>query len=456
MTFEVRFLGGAGTVTGSRFLVQVAGLTLLIDCGLFQGLKSLRLQNWQPLEFPAHSIDAVLLTHGHMDHCGYLPCLIRQGFHGPVYCSAPSREVAAIILRDSGKIQEEEAAQANIQGYSRHHPAAPLYTVREAERALNKLEAIEAGQWLSLFPEHDLRVRWRYNSHILGACAIELEFKHQRLVVSGDIGRDDDLLLYPPCKPERADWILMESTYGDRQHPHEDVATRLENLAHQVLTRGGSLLLPGFAIERTQTLLWLLLQLKQTGRLPDVPLLLDSPMGMAMLEVFEHFTDWHRLSRTQCQALTAQVHVIEHAQESQKWARRQEPKIVLAGSGMLSGGRILNYLVYELAQPLSAVVLTGFQAEGTRGRDLREGIPHLKIQGNFYPVRAQIEQLEGLSAHADQQGLIDWLSALESPPRELILVHGEPAAAAALQARLMAEKGWSVQIAQAGEQRKLS
>lgn len=453
---ELQFLGGAGTVTGSRFLVRSLGHTLLLDCGLFQGRKSLRMQNWEDLHFPAREIEAVLLTHGHIDHSGYLPCLIRQGFRGPVYCSAPSQEVASIILRDSGKIQQEEADKANRQGYSRHSPARPLYSVREAERALKHFHGVQQGCWQELFADAGIRARWRYNGHILGACFIELDLAGKTLVISGDIGREDDWLLYPPQKPQQANLLLIESTYGDRLHPDEDIFQRLENLARSTLEQGGSLLIPGFAVERTQTLLWLLLELQKQERLPEVPLILDSPMGSAVLEIFERFIDWHRLSQAQCQELRARVHVVEHARETEKLARRMQPKIVLAGSGMLSGGRILSYLLYELANPRSTVLLTGYQAEGTRGRDLLEGRPNLKIQGNYYPVRARIEQLESLSAHADQNGLINWLSELEGPPQEIWIVHGEPSAAAALQSRLEQSKGWRAQLAEAGQRLQIN
>ncbi|MGE3726336.1 MAG: MBL fold metallo-hydrolase RNA specificity domain-containing protein [Candidatus Sericytochromatia bacterium] len=450
-TLKIRFLGAAGTVTGSRFLVQAEGHTLLIDCGLFQGLKQLRLQNWEPLPFPAKEIDAVLLTHGHMDHTGYLPCLLQQGFRGPIYATAPTRAVTEIILRDSGKVQEEEAERANLHGYSKHAPAKPLYTVREAEKTLGHLQTVAQQEWLELFPEAGIRARWHYNGHILGACFIELEIADKTLVFSGDIGRSDDLLLYPPHKPDKADLLLIESTYGNRLHPHEDVAERLAELAAETLSDGGSLLIPGFAVERTQTLLLLLSQLIRQKRLPSVPIILDSPMGSAVLKLFAEFPEWHKLSETDAQALTAGIHVVTQAQESLRIAKRQQPKIVLAGSGMLTGGRMLGYLLYELPNPASTVLLSGYQAEGTRGRDLLEGASHLKIQGVHYPVRARVEQLHGLSAHADQAGLLDWLSALPSAPQELFIVHGEPDAALALQGRLAEAKGWQSQIAQAGQ-----
>ncbi len=448
---KLHFLGAAGTVTGSRFLIEACGQTLLIDCGLFQGLKALRLQNWEPLPFPAAKIDAVLLTHGHMDHTGYLPCLLQQGFRGTIYASEPTSEITKIILLDSGNIQEKEARRANRKGYSKHDPARPLYTVREAEKTLNHLQTIEPEQWIDLFPEAGIRARWQYNGHILGACFIELEIEGKRLVFSGDIGRADDPLLYPPHKPTQADLLLIESTYGDRLHPDEDVLQRLQVLASETLGRGGSLLIPGFAVERTQTLLWFLRQLQAEHKLPDVPILLDSPMGTRVLSLFEQFASWHRLSPAECRRLTEGVHVISHYNESQKWAKRKQAKIVLAGSGMLTGGRMLGYLIYELANPDSTILLTGYQAEGTRGRDLIEGASELKIQGGHYSVRAQVSQLKGLSAHADQRGLIDWLSELSAAPQALYIVHGEPGSAQGLLASLEQRKGWQSKIAQAGE-----
>lgn len=448
---KLHFLGAAGTVTGSRFLLEACGQTLLIDCGLFQGLKALRLQNWEPLPFPAAQIDAVLLTHGHMDHTGYLPCLLQQGFRGSIYATEPTCEITRIILRDSGQIQEEEADRANRKGYSKHAPAKPLYTISEAEKTLNHLQTVERGQWLELFPKAAIRARWQYNGHILGACFIELEIEGKRLVFSGDIGRADDPLLYPPHKPTQADVLLIESTYGDRLHPDENVLQRLQALASETLARGGSLLIPGFAVERTQSLLWFLRQLQTENKLPDVPILLDSPMGSAVLDLFRKFADWHRLSPEECQNLTQGVRVVRHYNESHRWAKRQEPKIVLAGSGMLTGGRMLGYLTYELANPDSTILLTGYQAEGTRGRDLIEGASQLKIQGAYYSVRAQVAQLKGLSAHADQEGLVDWLSELTSAPQALYIVHGESGSAQGLQTSLKHKKGWQSHIAQAGE-----
>lgn len=451
--FSLQFLGGAGSVTGSRFLLETPQARILVDCGQFQGLKDLRLRNRQPLSVEPAGIDAVLLTHGHLDHCGWLPVLMRQGFRGPIYCSAPTLAVSELILRDSGKLQEEEAEHANRGGWSRHHPAEPLFTLAEAEKCLKRFKAIETGTWLDLLP--GMLLRWRPVSHILGACFIEIDCQGRRLVFSGDVGRDDDLLLYPPEKPERADVLLLESTYGDRLHSQADPLTQLEAIVSKTLRRGGSLLIPGFAIERMQTLLWLLQQLAAQRALPRVPVVFDSPMGKHMLELFRRYPDWHRLDSASLDDLESQVHVVENALDSMAWAAYREPRIVLAGSGMLTGGRILNYLPFELGNPDSTILLTGYQAAGTRGRTLQEGHPSLRLRGRELPVKAEIATLEGMSAHADQEGLLGWLDGLPEPPEQLFLVHGEPQAAETLREKIVDRYGWNARIARYQEKVKL-
>lgn len=443
--FKLHFLGGAGCVTGSRFMLETPQARVLIDCGQFQGLKPLRLRNREALGIKPASLDAVLLTHGHLDHSGWLPLLVRQGFRGPIYCSEPTRAVAELILRDSGKVQEEEAEHANTGGWSRHHPAEPLFTLAEADKCLRRFKPVETDVWLDLLP--GLRLRWRPVAHILGACFIEVDCQGRRFVFSGDVGRGDDLLLYPPEQPEQADVVLLESTYGDRLHPSADPLEQLHEIAAKTLLQGGSLLIPGFAIERMQTLLWLLHQLEAQRLLPRVPVIFDSPMGQHMLALFRRFPDWHRLDGATLDALERQVHVVEHALDSQAWAASREPRIVLAGSGMLTGGRIMNYLPYELGNPDSTILLTGYQAEGTRGRTLQQGHRRLRLHGRDFQVKARVATLEGMSAHADQAGLLDWLAGLKQAPRHLFLVHGEPRAAESLQAKIAERYGWQAQIA---------
>lgn len=452
---RLQFLGASGTVTGSRYLLETSRYKLLVDCGQFQGLKALRERNREHFPVKPSSIQAVLLTHGHLDHCGWLPVLVKQGFKGPIYCSEPTRAVASLILRDSGKIQEEEAERANHNGWTRHKPAEPLFTLEDAERCLKHFETIETHDWHGLLP--GMKARWRPNAHILGSCSIEIlnENPHKTLVFSGDVGRADDQLLFPPEKPAHADVLLLESTYGDRLHPQSDPLAQLHQSISQTLLRGGTLLIPGFAVERLQLLLWLLNQLKDQGVLPKVPMLFDSPMGTAMLELFHRFRAWHRLDEDALDVLTSRIQVIEDSQDSQTWAANKAPKIVLAGSGMLTGGRIMNYLWHELGNPDSTILLSGYQAEGTRGRSLLTGASEVKMQGQWLPVRARIQNLEGLSAHADQAGLLDWLSELDTPPQDLFLVHGEPDSAKTLRSELQSRYGWEAHIAQDREARWL-
>ncbi|MEZ0369231.1 MAG: MBL fold metallo-hydrolase RNA specificity domain-containing protein [Candidatus Sericytochromatia bacterium] len=452
-SIRIRFLGAAGTVTGSRHVLETPGARVLVDCGQFQGLKALRLRNREPFPIKASSLDAVLLTHGHLDHCGWLPVLMRQGFNGPIYCTGPTRAVAELILRDCGKVQEEEAERANQGGWSRHKPAKPLFTLYEAERCLKHFKTVSDGEWLNLLP--GMQIRWRRVSHILGACFIEVQVQDHRILFSGDVGRVDDPLLYPPEKPERADALLLESTYGDRLHPRTVPMEQLHEIASRTLLRGGTLLIPGFAVERMQTLLWLLHHLEQQRVLPRVPVIFDSPMGQHMLDLFKDFPEWHRLDKQTVEDLTNQVHVVDHVMDSLAWAAYREPRIVLAGSGMLTGGRIMNYLGHELGNKDSTILLTGFQAEGTRGRLLQEGAKEIKLQGHILPVKAQIATLDGLSAHADQEGLLDWLSELNQPPEHLFLVHGEPQAAETLKEKLEDRYGWAAHVAAYQETRKL-
>lgn len=451
---KLHFYGAAGCVTGSRHVLTTPQARVLIDCGQFQGIKSLRQRNRAPFPIDPQSLDAVFITHGHLDHCGWLPVLMRQGFKGPIYCSAPTQAVAELILRDSGKIQQEEAQRANEAGWSAHKPARPLFTLAEAEQCLQQFVPVETGVWLDLLP--GLKVRWRRISHILGACFIEIESEGQRLVFSGDVGRSDDLLLPDPEKPEKADILVMESTYGDRLHQHTPLVGQLYRQISKTLERKGSVLIPGFSVERMQTLLWLLHQLEQSKQLPKVPVLFDSPLGQQMLALFARFPDWHQLSLQTLDALTHKVRVVESVQDSLSWAANPTPKIVIAGSGMLSGGRILNYLRHELPNPRSSILLSGYQASGTRGRLLQDGARELRLEGKYLPVKAQVKMLQGLSSHADQAGLLDWLSELKTAPEHVFLVHGEHQAADALRVKLNDSKGWSVSIPQFHEVYKLS
>lgn len=425
----VQFLGAAGTVTGSKYLVETPSKRLLIDCGLFQGLKELRRLNWEPFPADAASIDAVILTHGHLDHVGYLPLLVKQGFSGPVYATQPTAEVARLILLDSARIQEEDAERANRFGYSRHNPAKPLYTVKEAEAVFPLLCNEQPDKWIAL--DDDCSFRFRYNGHIIGATFIELLIGGKSLVFSGDIGRPQDPLLFPPQKPEQADFLFIESTYGNRIH-RENPKALLAEAVLKALEKNGTILIPSFAVERTQLLMFYLWELQQEKIIPEIPIYMDSPMGTRVLDVFRNNLSWHRISPALADSIRDCIRVVRKPEETERLARSKAPKIIIAASGMATGGRILSYFERFLGDPNATILLVGHQGEGTRGRALLDGADEIKMRGKYWKVRAVIALVEGLSAHADREELLDWMSRLRNKPEQVFIVHGEQVAAEAL------------------------
>lgn len=420
---KITFLGAASTVTGSKTLVESGGMRILIDCGLFQGIKPLRELNWQPLSVLPSSIDAVLLTHGHLDHCGYLPRLIAQGFRGKIYCTSPTKDISKLVLLDSAKIQEEEADLANKKHYSKHEIAEPLYTVRQAEVVFPFFRVIKTDEPVAL--DAEISAVFRSSGHIIGACSIELTIENKVLVFSGDIGRDNDVLMFPPVRPRKADFVFLESTYGNRVHPNTDAKFELETFINNALRDNGTVIIPGFAVERAQTLMYLLWQLKKEQRIPDVPYILDTPMGISVLEIFAQNPKWHKLNPNQAAEMTEMFTLISDYQDTIDAIFEKRPKVVIAASGMLTGGRVLAYLEHLIGLETTTVILSGYQAEGTRGRKLLEGATEIKIRGQYYKVMAKILEISSLSAHADQIGLLDWLSDLERAPEHIFLVHGE-------------------------------
>lgn len=441
---KIHFLGAAGTVTGSKFLLETPEQNILIDCGLFQGLKELREKNWAPLPIDISKVDVVLLTHGHLDHTGYLPRLVRQGFRGKIIGTAPTMAITKIILLDSAKIQEEEAEKSNLEGYSSHDPDEPLYTVQDAEVTLGFFQSQERDIWI--FLSENIKYRFRYNGHIIGATYIDLEIFGKRFVFSGDIGRENDLLLFPPEKPESADYLFMESTYGNKLHPEDSVSDKLVDLVNKTIHNRGNLIIPSFAVERLQTLMFLLWKLYNENRIPNIPIFIDSPMGNNVLSVFKSFPDWHKLPIEEFKAMSKRMNIITSYKDTWKTIDNPQPKIVIAGSGMVTGGRVLTYLQQMINRENTSVLLVGYQAEGTRGRQLLEGAYELKFFGKYYPVKADIHHIESLSAHADQQGLLDWSSNIKNTPEEVFLIHGESTAQDALRVKLRDTYGWKVQI----------
>ncbi|WP_024480180.1 MBL fold metallo-hydrolase RNA specificity domain-containing protein [Cellulophaga baltica] len=441
---KIHFLGASGTVTGSKFYIETPDINIMVDCGMFQGLKELREINWTPLPINVSKIDVVLLTHGHLDHTGYLPRLVKEGFKGKIIGTAPTLAIAEIILLDSGKIQEEEAQRANEEGYSKHHPAIPFYTIDEAKNTISKFEAADRGKWLHL--SDAVKFRFRYNGHIIGATFIELDMYGKIVVFSGDIGRVEDVLLSKPEKPEWADYLFLESTYGNKLHPKEDVEGMLVALVHKTITNGGNLIIPSFAVERLQSLMYTLWQLYKKNKIPNIPIFIDSPMGNNVLSVFEEFPEWHKLSSEEYAAMCNHFNIITSYADTWKTIDNPRPKIIIAGSGMVTGGRVLTYLKQMIDKTSTTVLLAGYQAEGTRGKQLLEGAHELKIFGKYYPIKASIQHLESLSAHADQNELLDWLSAIKNIPENVFLIHGEPNALDIFKVKIRDEYHWNVTI----------
>ncbi|QBO56958.1 MBL fold metallo-hydrolase RNA specificity domain-containing protein [Chryseobacterium salivictor] len=441
---KIKFLGAAGTVTGSKHLISAYGKNILIDCGLFQGLKELRLLNWEPLTFPADQIDMVLLTHGHLDHTGYLPRLVKEGFSGNIIGTSPTLQITEIILKDSAKIQEEDTVRANKFRYSRHHPALPLYNLDDVEKTLPFFRSKPLNDWQSI--NENIRYRFRYNGHIIGATFIEMEIGGKTLVFSGDIGREIDPLLFPPEKPEKADLLFIEATYGDRFHPEIPVIDALQKIINRCTERNGTIIIPSFSVERTQLLMYLFWQLKKSGKMAKIPIYMDSPMSRNVLEVFHQNRDWHKLSPEEYYGMCDEISFIGTVNETLALAKDSRPKIIIAGSGMAAGGRVLTYFAKYLGDANATIMLVGFQAEGTRGRALLEGAKEIKLYGKYFTVRATIENMEGLSAHADQNGLIGWMSKLAGKPERIFIVHAEKEGAEGLQHKIKTVYDWDAEI----------
>ncbi len=441
---KIHFLGASRTVTGSKFLLETPEQNILIDCGMFQGLKELREQNWQDFPYDVSKIDVVILTHGHLDHTGYLPRLVKQGFKGKIMGTAPTLEIAKIILLDSAKINEEDAKRANEENYSKHHPAVPFYTLEDAQNAIEMFTSFNKDEWHRI--SKNIVFRFKYNGHIIGATFVELEIFGKTFVFSGDIGRTNDLLLFPPDKPQKADYLFVESTYGNRLHPEESVSEKLVALINKTIQNSGTLIIPSFAVERLQMLMFLLWKLSNENRIPNIPIFIDSPMGNNALGVFERFPDWHKIPPAEFSAMKQRMNIIKSYKETWETIDDPRPKIVIAGSGMITGGRVLTYLKQLIDEPSTTVLIVGYQAEGTRGRQLLEGAHELKFFGKYYPVKAKIEHIESLSAHADQSGIIDWLSEIKNTPETTYLIHGEPTALDALRVKIKDTYGWNITI----------
>ena len=447
---RLHFFGAADTVTGSRHLVELAGSSLLLDCGMFQGFKVHRERNWQPPPPEMLAADAVVLSHAHLDHSGWLPRLVKAGYRGPVYASPATRDLAEVLLLDSARLQEEDARRANRYGYSKHEKALPLYTSADAKRAVARIVPLAPGRELAIGRVH---VSLTPVGHLLGACAVTLRAGSETLVYSGDLGREDDLLMPPPERVPRADVLLVESTYGDRVHPRSDPAAQLGAIVRDTIGRGGSVLLPSFAVGRAQALLLVLQRLKAAGEIPHkLPIFLDSPMAIEATALYQRHRRLLRVPAREIATLTDGVTLVARAEQSMKLARRHYPAVIISASGMATGGRVLHHLKAMAPDPRHHVVFPGFQVGGSRGAKLVAGATEVKIHGEYVPVRAQVSHLEVFSGHADAAELMAWMRGFEAPPRQTFVVHGEPQAADALRSRIQDELRWRARVPPHGAQ----
>jgi metallo-beta-lactamase family protein len=439
------FLGAAGTVTGSKFLIDTGASQVLVDAGLFQGLRALRRRNWDPFPMRPSAIDAVVLTHAHLDHCGYLPALVDQGFSGPVLATRATIALATLVLRDSAKLQEEDARYASEKGFSKHATPRPLYDSKDVDRVIPMMRPVDFHERATAAAGIDVVLQPA--GHILGSASALLDVSGRRVVFSGDLGRPAHPLLAAPPPPPACEVIVVESTYGDRDHSPQGL-DELAELITRTVTRGGSVVIPAFAVDRTEVVLMALRQLTQEGRIPRVPVHVDSPMALRALGIYRE-----GLARDDPDVRTdlgpdalvfnpGDLHEAHTAEESMALNDPAEPCIIVSASGMATGGRVVHHLKHMLPDARNAIVLVGYQAQGTRGRDLVEGTTQLKMHGRYVPVRAEVAQVDGFSVHADADELVGWLAGAPNPPDVVYVVHGEQRASEALTARIRAELGW--------------
>lgn len=441
---ELTFLGATGTVTGSKYLLTSNGKKILVDCGLFQGYKELRLRNWAAFPVDIHTIDAIVLTHAHIDHSGYIPLLVKRGFKGKIYCTPGTKDLCTILLPDSGYLQEEEAKWANKYGSSKHHPALPLYTQEEAIHSLDYFSIVDFNKPIQI--EDIFTIEFHHAGHILGASMVSIKSDSTSILFSGDLGRPHDPIMCAPDIIEETDYLVLESTYGDKLHGKESPEEKLAEIINETAKRGGSVIIPAFAVGRAQSLLYYLYQLKQKNLIPSLPIFLDSPMAINATEILCRYEHEVRQSKEECHNFCNVATYVRTIQESQKIDSMNMPAIIISASGMATGGRILHHLKAYAPNHRNTILLSGYQAGGTRGDRIEKGEKLIKIYGQMVPIKAQVASLPNLSAHADYQEILDWLSHFKKPPKKVFLTHGEPHSTVSLKEKIVKTLHWNCEV----------
>lgn len=444
MVMQLTFLGATKTVTGSKYLITVYNKKILVDCGLFQGFKELRRRNWDKFPVDPKTIDCVLITHAHIDHTGYLPVLVKNGFTGKIYCTPATYDLCKILLPDSGFLQEEEARFANKHSYSKHKPALPLYTREDAERTLPQFHPVEFNQVLKL--KSDIKVSFLPAGHILGASVILFEYQSIRLLFSGDLGRTHDLLMPPPTPIKEADYLVLESTYGNRLHEQDEPSEQLQRIINRTVKRGGKVVIPAFAVGRAQLMLYLIYQLKKAGKIADIPIFLDSPMAISATGLLCKYNEQHKIIRDECSDVCNIAHYINTSDESKALNDYDGPMIIISASGMVEGGRVLHHIKLLAPDIRNTILLAGYQAAGTRGEAIVHGKDILKIHGEVVPVKADVVNLTNMSAHADYNEILEWLSHFTKAPHKVFITHGEEESAQSLKKKIKEKFGWNCVI----------
>lgn len=442
---KLTFFGGAETVTGSKILLEVNYKKILIDCGLFQGLKELRKKNWEALPIDLNNLSCVFLTHAHLDHSGYVPLLTKNGYKGNIYCTKPTKDLTKVILLDSGKIHEEDARRANKYNYTKHKPAKPLYTIDDAKEAINRIKTFDFDQWHPI--DDNIQFKFVNSGHILGSAFILLKANKKVIAFSGDIGRKNPIILNPFEYIEKADYLILESTYGNRIHKKAIVVNELSKHINQTYSKGGILIIPTFSVERAQEIIYLLSVLKQEHKLPKIPIYLDSPMGVDATNIYYSHTNHHKLTEIDIKNMQDTVQLVSDIETSRAIVHDKNPKIVLAGSGMITGGRVLHYLEHLIEDPKNSILIVGFQAEGTRGKSLVLGDTELKFFGKYHKIKAEVFAINEFSGHADQSELLNWLQHFKTPPTLTFINHGEPHQSQALKTKIKSELHWNCTVA---------